>query len=101
MRIRITTRALLVAVVASAGLIATPLVNAPSAHAQCNAGQTYDAVTGVCWAQSQTTRGVTGTGGICLPGRLGLCMAGLQSSQIPGANLRPVPPAGPAPSSWP
>ncbi|MCX2929471.1 hypothetical protein ORI20_04245 [Mycobacterium sp. CVI_P3] len=80
----------------------SPLVATPVAHAACNAGQVADPRTGVCWSQAQSTLGISGTGGICLPGRLGLCMAALQNSTIPGANLAvPAPPAGPAPSSWP
>lgn len=100
MKFRFTAPALLAASFAATALIA-PLVTAPLAHAACTAGQTYDPQTGVCWSQAQTTLGISGTGGICLPGRLGLCMAGLQNSQLPGANLAPMPPAGPAPRSWP
>ncbi|WP_167107074.1 hypothetical protein [Mycobacterium sp. DL592] len=80
-------------------LMSAPLVTAPAAHAACAGGQVLDPTTGVCWSQSQTQ--ISGTGGVCLPGRLGLCMAALQNSQMPGANLSPKPPAGPAPSSWP
>ena len=101
MNIRITAPGFLLALLCGAVLMAAPVVTAPSAHAACTAGQTYDPRTGVCWSQAQTTLGITGTGGMCLPGRLGLCMAGLQNSQMPGDNLKPMPPAGPAPSSWP
>jgi hypothetical protein len=101
MKIRITAPGLLVAALCGAMLTSSPLVTAPPAHAACTAGQTYDPRTGVCWSQAQTTLGISGTGGTCLPGRLGLCMAGVQNSQLPGANLPSAPPAGPAPRSWP
>lgn len=101
MKFRLTAPGLLLASLCGAVLMSAPLVTAPTAHAACTAGQTYDPRTGVCWSQAQTTLGITGSGGMCLPGRLGLCMAGLQNSQLPGANLQPNPPAGPAPSSWP
>lgn len=87
--------------VCSAALIASPLVNAPAAHAQCTAGEVWDQRTGVCWSQAQTTLGTTGTGGVCRPGRIGLCLAGLQNSAVPGAALQPAPPGGPAPRTWP
>jgi hypothetical protein len=61
----------------------------------------YDAHTGVCWSQARGNIVISGTGGVCLPGRLGLCMAGVQNSQLPGANLPSAPAAGPAPRSWP
>ncbi|MCX2932757.1 hypothetical protein ORI20_21010 [Mycobacterium sp. CVI_P3] len=101
MNIRITAPGFLIAALCGAALVSSPLVTAPPAHAACDAGQVLDGRTGICWSQSQTTLGVSGTGGTCLPGRLGLCMAGLQNSQMPGANLPVAPPAGPAPSSWP
>ena len=65
-------------------LMATQIVTAPPAHA-CN-GLT-DPVTGICWPSTLAGGGISGTGGTCMPGRLGLCMAGLQNSQIPGATL--------------
>lgn len=65
-------------------LMATQIVTAPPAYA-CN-GLT-DPVTGVCWPSTMAGGGISGTGGVCMPGRLGLCMAGLQNSQIPGATL--------------
>ena len=100
MKIRIKAPGVLLASVCAAGLLATPLATAPSspADAQCGGGQVYDPTTGVCWSQSQTQ--ISGTGGVCLPGRLGLCMAGLQNSQMPGANLPSPAPAG-ANRSWP
>ena len=101
MKIRFTAPGFLLAALCGAALMSTPLVTAPPANAACTAGQVYDARTGVCWSQAQTTLGISGTGGVCLPGRLGLCMAGVQNSQKPGANLSVAPPAGPAPRSWP
>jgi hypothetical protein len=100
MKFRLTAPGLLLASLCGAVLM-SPLVTAPAAHAACNAGQTYDPSTGVCWSQASPNQTITGTGGVCLPGRLGLCMAGVANSQMPGANLQPKPPAGPAPSSWP
>jgi hypothetical protein len=99
MKIRIKAPGVMLASLCAAGLMSAPLLTAPLAQAQCSGGQVLDPTTGVCWSQSQTQ--ITGTGGVCLPGRLGLCMAGLQNSQMPGANLHPMPPAGPAPSAWP
>ncbi len=103
MRMRITVPGVLLAVLCGAVLMAAPLLTAPPAHAQCKASEVYDARTGVCWSQAQTTLGVSGTGGVCLPGRLGLCMAGLHNSQTPGGALKPAPPGGPAPrtTTWP
>lgn len=95
MTIRFTASRLLAAAVLGGSLMAAPVVTAPSAHAACNAGQIADPRTGICWSQSATNLGITGTGGMCLPGRLGLCLAGLQNSQIPGAALKPQAPAGP------
>jgi hypothetical protein len=66
-------------------MIATPVaIGAP-----CPGGTISDPVTGVCWTQGAAAGniGIRGTGGVCLPGRLGLCLAALQNSQIPGANL--------------
>lgn len=102
MTIRFTAPRLLLAAICAGALLSAPVVTAPPAHAACNAGQIPDPVTGICWSQSATNLGITGTGGTCLPGRLGLCMAGLQNSQMAGANLRDNVPAGPnRVSSWP
>lgn len=88
MTIRSTASRLMFAAVCGAGLLYTPLVAAPDGFAApCPASTISDPVTGVCWSQSQGSIGITGTGGICLPGRLGLCMAAVQNSQIPGATL--------------
>ena len=65
-------------------LIATQIATAPPAQA-C-AGLT-DPITGVCWTGSSEGSGVSGTGGTCLPGRLGLCLAGLANSEIAGDTL--------------
>lgn len=102
MRIRTPSPATLVASVCSAALISSAVLTAPTALAQCTAGEVWDQRTGVCWDQSQTSLGVSGTGGWCKPGRIGLCIAAWQNSQVPGANIKPAPPAGPAPrSTWP
>lgn len=66
-------------------LMAAQIVTASPAQAACN-GMT-DPVTGLCWTGSAAGSGVSGTGGTCLPGRLGLCLGALQNSQVPGANL--------------
>lgn len=101
MTIRFTAARLLLAAICGGALLCAPVVTAPSAHAACNAGQISDPVTGICWSQSATNLGITGTGGVCLPGRLGLCMAALQNSQVPKINLPPT--AGPnrVDASWP
>ena len=65
-------------------LMATQIVTAPPAQA-CS-GMT-DPVTGLCWSGSSAGSGISGTGGTCMPGRLGLCLGALQNSQAPGANL--------------
>lgn len=91
---------LVLATTFSAVLVAAQIVIAPAAHAACNAGQIADPVTGICWSQSATNLGITGTGGTCLPGRLGLCLGALQNSQMPGAALKPQAPAG-ANRVWP
>lgn len=83
------------------GVLAGPIVTAPPAAAACNAGQIADPITGVCWSNNANNLGVTGTGGMCLPGRLGLCLGALQNSYVPGENLRPQAPAGPNRKSWP
>ncbi|MCV7041245.1 hypothetical protein [Mycolicibacterium moriokaense] len=102
MRIRNTAPALLLASVCSAALMSSSLLTAPPANAQCKAGQVWDQRTGVCWSQAESTLGVPGTGGWCKPGRIGLCIANWQNSPVPGANINPAPPGGPAPrTTWP
>lgn len=100
MTIRFTASRLLMAAICGGALLSAPMVTAPPAHAACNAGQIPDPVTGICWSQSATNLGISGTGGSCLPGRLGLCLGALQSSQLPGARLKPQAPAG-ANRVWP
>ncbi|MDA2990056.1 MAG: hypothetical protein O3B27_00615 [Actinomycetota bacterium] len=100
MTIRFTASRLLMAAICGGALLSAPMVTAPPAHAACNAGQIADPVTGICWSQSSTNLGISGTGGTCLPGRLGLCLGALQSSQLPGARLKPQAPAG-ANRVWP
>lgn len=82
-----STRLLLAAVLGGALLMA-PGIDVSVVHAAPCPGNTIaDPITGVCWSQSQGSIGITGTGGTCLPGRLGLCLGALQNSQLPGANL--------------
>ena len=100
MTIRFTASRLLMAAICGWALLSAPMVTAPPAHAACNAGQIPDPVTGICWSQSATNLGISGTGGTCLPGRLGLCLGALQNSQLPGARLKPQAPAG-ANRVWP
>lgn len=102
MTLRITAPRLLLAAAAGAALLAAPLVSAPQASAACPAGTVTDYRTGICWPTAAGSIAITGTGGVCLPGRIGLCMAAYENSAIPGAALSPQPPAGPAPrTSWP
>jgi len=103
MRIRSTVPRLLLAAVCGGALLSVPLITAPPAAA-CSAGEVSDPVTGICWdATSTGSVTLTGTGGTCMPGRLGLCLGALQNSQIPGENLQPQPAAGPSrqPGTWP
>ena len=100
MTIRFTASSLLMAAICGGALLSAPMVTAPPANAACNAGQIPDPVTGICWSQSATNLGISGTGGTCLPGRLGLCLGALQNSQLPGARLKPQAPAG-ANRVWP
>jgi hypothetical protein len=94
MTIRSTASRLMLAAVCGAGLLYSPLAPAPaSSAAPCPGGAISDPITGVCWSQSKGTT-ITGTGGTCMPGRLGLCMAALQNSQKPGATLNKT-------GSWP
>lgn len=93
--LRSTATRLALAAACAGAFLAAPVITAPPAAAACSAGQVYDARTGICWSQSATNLGITGTGGTCLPGRLGLCLGALQNSQMPGDNLKPQAPAGP------
>ena len=104
MTIRFTASRLLAAAACAGALLSAPMISAsPASAAPCPGGAISDPVTGVCWSQSQGSIGITGTGGICLPGRLGLCLGALQNSQIPGANLPDNTVAGPSrtPGGWP
>lgn len=87
MTIRSTASRLMFAAVCGAGLLYSPLVSSDASAAPCPGGAIADPRTGVCWSQQQGNIVISGTGGVCLPGRIGLCMAGLQNSQIPGATL--------------
>jgi hypothetical protein len=103
MKIRITASGVALAAVCAAGLVSAPLLTAPTAHAACAANQIPDPVTGVCWSAAKRGGGISGTGGTCMPGRLGLCLGALQNSQMAGANLPVDTKAGPSrqPGSWP
>jgi hypothetical protein len=103
MKIQATAAGFLLASACSAVLMASSLLTAPAADAQCTAGEHWDQRTGTCWPQSQSSLGVTGTGGWCKPGRIGLCIAAWENSAVPGAALKPAPPGGPAPriTTWP
>lgn len=86
MTIRSTASRLLVAGALGAAMVSTPLTAGPATAAPCPGGAIADPVTGICWSQSGGVS-ITGTGGTCQPGRLGLCLGGLQNSQMPGDNL--------------
>ena len=102
MTIRFSASRLLTAAACGAALLSAPMLSAPIASAACTGGNVSDPITGVCWAPSQFGSGISGTGGTCLPGRLGLCMGALANSQIPGANLPTnTLPSNGRPSSWP
>lgn len=102
MTIRSMASRLFAAAVLGAALVSAPVIGAPSAGAMnCPAGTVLDGRTGICWQQGQGITGLTGTGGMCLPGRIGLCLGALQNSQLPGANLPTNTSAGPNRTSWP
>ena len=104
MRTRSTFARLVLAAVCGGAVLSAPIIAAPTATgAPCPGGAIADPITGVCWAQGRGSLAITGTGGVCLPGRLGLCMAALQNSPTYGANLVPNAPAGPnrVDASWP
>ncbi|MDH6243673.1 hypothetical protein M2432_001308 [Mycobacterium sp. OTB74] len=97
---------LLVAVLMGGTVVSIPVVHPPAADAApCRANEQFDPRTGICWSsQDLSNRGnPTGIGGTghCSPGRLGTCLGAAQNGIQPGANLRPQPPAGPAPRIWP
>lgn len=103
---RIKASTLLLALVGFVLFLSGPVITAPPAYAACAANQQLDPRTGMCW--STTDRNIIGTprstGGTapCIPGRLGTCLAAAQNGTQPGANLKPHPPAGPAPrTTWP
>ena len=104
MTIRFTVHRLVLAAVCGGAVLVAPMMAAsPASAAPCPGGTIADPVTGVCWSQYQGSVGITGTGGVCLPGRLGLCMAALQNSPGYGASVAPNAPAGPnrVDASWP
>lgn len=95
----ITSRtSMLVAAIIGGTIMSAPLVSSPAAEAACQ----KDPRTGICWTnQDLSNRGHPSNGGLCSPGRLGTCLGAAQNGVTPGANLRPQPPAGPAPRTWP
>ena len=99
MKIRTRATKLLGASICSGLLVSAALVAAPTAtSANCPGGSILDPTTGICWSQNNPSNSYGGSGNIpCLPGRLGLCLGALQNTPIPGAALKPQPPAGPAP----
>lgn len=58
---------------------------------------------GDCWQYAGSNWGVSGPGGTCLPGRIGLCLAALQNQNgsVQRQTAGKPPPPGPTPSSWP
>ena len=98
MQIRSTASRLLAAAVLGAGMMAAPITVSMVDAAPCPGGQWADPITGICWSQNSPSNSYGGSGNIpCLPGRLGLCMAALQNTPIPGSTL-----PGPNPNgSWP
>lgn len=100
MTIRSTVPRLLVAGALGAAMVWTPVTAGPAGAAPCPGGAIADPITGICWSQSGGVS-ITGTGGTCQPGRLGLCLGALQNSQIPGANLPKNTGVGQPDSSWP
>jgi hypothetical protein len=106
MTIRSTVHRLVLAAICGGAVLSAPIIVTPVASgAPCPGGTISDPVTGVCWTQGAAAGniGIRGTGGVCLPGRIGLCLAALQNSAMPGANL-PEPPTTAGPNrvdSWP
>lgn len=98
MTFRLMASRTLLAAACGMGLLYGPTLPTADA-APCAGGAIRDPVTGICWSQSG---GVTmsGTGGQCQPGRLGLCLGALQNSQLPGDNL-PVDTSVRTSGTWP
>ena len=99
MTMRSKASRLLAAAALGGALVSTPTLTAsPANAAACAGGQWKDPVTGVCWSQNNPSNSYGGSGNIpCLPGRLGLCMAALQNTPVPGATL----PGPNANGTWP
>lgn len=88
MSIRSTSSRLVAAVVLGGALLSAPTVATANA-APCPGGQWADPITGLCWSQNSPSNSYGGSGNIpCLPGRLGLCIAALNNTPIPGAALQ-------------
>ena len=103
MKHRTRTAKLLLSSLCGAALVSAAMTAAPqSASGVCPGGSDADPITGVCWSQNNPSNSWGGSGNIsCFPGRLGLCLGALQNTPIPGAALREMPAAGPAPRSGP
>jgi hypothetical protein len=103
MKHRTRTAKLLLSSLGGAALVSAALTAVPPAASGVCAGGSYaDPITGVCWSQNNPSNSWGGSGNIpCFPGRLGLCLAALQNTPIPGAALQPMPAAGPGPRSGP
>lgn len=84
MKIGIKASGIMLATTFGSILVAAQIATAPPAHA-CSGMN--DPITGVCWTGSSAGSGVSGTGGTCLPGRLGLCLASLENSPGAGTHL--------------
>lgn len=102
MRMRSKASELVLAVLCA--VVAPAILVAPAVRADCEGGDCGGGDSGGGWIQISPTISFGG-GFPCYPGRLGLCLGRL-NSPIPGAALRPVPPAGPAPrvgprGTWP
>jgi hypothetical protein len=100
MKNRVRVSSLLMAVFWGGVSVSAFLGGSPTASATtCPGGTVQDPITGICWSSNQPNIGAGNNS--CLPGRLGLCLGALQNAPVPGAALKPNPPAGQAPSSWP
>lgn len=94
MPIRSRTYEFVLAVLCAVLLAPVIVLTTPTAKADCDGGDC-----GGGWIEIGPRLSFGGRFP-CYPGRLGLCLGGL-GGPIPGAALRPVPPAGPAPQVGP
>lgn len=95
---KVTVRPGLVAVTVGGLLMSAQLVTAPPAQG-CPAGQVEDPFTRMCWSQSGQGDTDGGSGGPCLPGRLGNCVGTLQKASPTPATQNPAVPCGFGPDS--